>query len=444
LNNNVVEGNVSNSISYASAFNATYNQLFPTGTNYSFTLGAIRRSSNTNSLFNPSVSSNFNLGINQPLLNGFGKLPYLKNLYISQNNDRVSQETFRLQVVTTVVALENAYWNLAAQVQVVKVAQESLAVSQKLLEDNKKQADIGTLAPLDVVSAESEVAGRQRDLIVAQTNLQTQEAKLKNMLVKRVDPDLDAAQVIITDQLPEPRDPDIPDLQDALANAMRNRPDLRQSETSLQNQQITTLYTVRNLLPTGSIFGLLAGQGLSGNNPFATSGAGESLNQTFDLNYPEYATGFSVTMPLRNRSVQADNLRSQMTQNQLQIGLNKTQNQIALEVRQAVIGLVQGKAQVEAAHEATTLAQQTLDAEQKKLAAGVSTPYNVILRQRDLVTAQQAEVATVATYANALVEMDRSMGTTLDRNGIQIGDAQAGTVSKMPTPPFSVRGFSAQ
>ena len=133
-----------------------------------------------------------------------------------------------------------------------------------------------------------------------------------------------------------------------------------------------------------------------------------------------------------------------MVQDQLQISLNKTQNQIALEVRQAVIGLMQGKAQVAAAHEATTLAQQTLDAEQKKLAAGVSTPYNVILRQRDLVTAQQAEVATLDSYAKALVEMDRSMGTSLDRNGIAIRDAQSGIVSKMPTPPFSVRGFSTQ
>lgn len=455
LNNTVVSGTAS-SVSYATAFSTSYSQLFPTGTNYTFAVGGVRSSSNNRSLFNPSVSTNFSLGVNQPLLNGYGKLPYMRNLMIAQNNQRVSEESFRLQVITTVVAVENAYWGLASQAESVKVAQQSLAVSQKLLDDNKKQAEIGTLAPLDVVSAEAEVASRQRDLIVAQTNLQLQETELKNMLAKRVDPELDAARVVVTDQLPEPRDADIPDLQNALTNARNNRPDLRQSETSLQNQNITTQYTARNLLPTGSVFGLLAAQGLQGNcvsftagvpdcpGGVVTGGAGGSLSQTFGLDYPQYSGGFSLTLPLRNRAVQADNLRAQMVDDQLRIGLNKTQNQIALEVRQAVIGLVQGKAQVAAAHEATRLAQQTFEAEQKKLAAGVSTPYQVILRERDYVAAQQSELATVANYAKALVEMDRAMGTTLDHNGILLSDAMNGKVSKRPTPPFSVRGFSTQ
>ena len=456
LNNIVVEGTPTSN-SYATSFSTTYSQLFPTGTNYTFTVGGVRRSSNTNTLFNPSVSTNFSFGLNQPLLNGYGKLPYMRNLMIAQNNQRVSEETFRLQVVNTVVAVENAYWDLAAQAESVKVADQSLAVSQKLLEDNRRQAEIGTLAPLDVVAAEAEVAARQRDLIVAQTTLQFQETKLKNMLAKRVDPGLDTAHIIVTDRMPEPREPDLPDVQDALANAMRNRPDLRQAETNLQNQDINTQYSDRSLLPTGSVFGLLAAQGLQGNCTSVNSsgvpncpggvlsaGAADSLSQTFGLDFPEYAGGFSLTVPLRNRAAQADNLRAQMVNNQIEISLRRTQNQIALEVRQAVIGLVQGKAQVEAAHEATRLAQQTLDAEQKKLQAGVSTPYQVILRERDLVAAQQSEVATVAGYAKALVEMDRSMGTTLDRNGILTTDALNGTVSKMPTPPFSVRGFNAQ
>ena len=117
---------------------------------------------------------------------------------------------------------------------------------------------------------------------------------------------------------------------------------------------------------------------------------------------------------------------------------------MALEVRQAIIGLIQGKAQVEAAHQAVLLARQTLDAEQKKLEAGVSTPYQAVLRQRDVITAENAEVQAVAAYAKSLVEMDRAMGTTLSRNGIELDDAFAGNVSRMPTPPFSVRGFTPQ
>jgi outer membrane protein TolC len=287
--------------------------------------------------------------------------------------------------------------------------------------------------------------------------LQLQETRLKNMLAKRVDPTLDAARIVVTDQLPEPRDPDLPNIQDALANAMRNRPDLRETQTELQNQAINTQYSSRNLLPTGSVFGLLAAQGLQGNctsvsssgapncpGGVVTAGVGDSLRQTFGLDFPEYGGGFSLTVPIRNSAAQADNLRAQMLDSQSEIDLKRTENQIALEVRQAVIGLVQGKAQVEAAHEAARLAQETLEAEQKKLQAGVSTPYQVILRERDLVDAQRTEVATVSGYAKALVEMDRSMGTTLDRNGILINDALSGNLTRMPTPPFSVRGFSTQ
>jgi outer membrane protein TolC len=449
LNNIVVEGTPT-SISYATAFSTTYSQLFPTGTNYSFSVNGIRRSSNTNQLFNPSVSSSFSLGVNQPLLSGFGKLPYTRNLLVAQNNRRISEETFRFQVVNTVVQVENAYWDLAAFQENVRVAERSLAVAQKLLDDNRKQAEIGTLAPLDVVAAEAEVAARERDLIVARTSLQLQETRLKNILSKRVSPELDAATIEVTTQMPEPRAPDLPDLQDALANALRNRPDLRQQEGDLQNQSITQQYARRSLLPDGSIFGLLAGTGLQGNctlvnqtcpGGIVTAGAADSFSQTFGLDFPEYAGGFSLSIPIRNRSAQADDLRAQLEGNQIEVDLRRAQNQVALEVRQAIVGLVQGKAQVEAAHEAARLAQQTLEAEQKKLAAGVSTPYQVILRERDYVAAQQAEVQTVATYSKALVEMDRAMGTTLDRNGILLTDALSGTISRMPTPPFSVLGF---
>ena len=452
LNNTVVEGTAS-AVSYATVLNASYSQLFPTGTNYTFGVGGTRRSSNTTSLFNPSVSTNFQLSFNQPLLNGFGKLPYVRNIMIASNNRRTSEETFRLQVINTVVAVQNAYWDLAAFTENVRVAERSLAVSTKLLEDNRRQVEVGTLAPLDVTTAEAEVASRERDLILAQTSLQLGETRLKTMLSKRVEPDLDAARITITDRMPEPRDPDIPDVQNALTNAMNNRADLRQEENDLQNQTISAQYTARSLLPTGSVGVLLAGSGLKGNcalvatpcpDNVVDAGLRASLRDTFGLDFPEYGGGFSLTMPLRNRAAQAENLRAQMEQDQGEISLKRSQNQVALEVRQAVIGLVQGKAQVEAAHEAVRLAQQTLDAEQKKLAAGVSIPYQVILRERDLVDAQQADVATVVNYSKALVEMDRAMGTTLDRNGILLQDALSGSLSRMPTPPFSVRGFSTQ
>lgn len=467
LNTATVAG-VNTVTSYATSYSGTYAQLFPTGTGYFLSLNGLRQSSTQRSLlFNPAVVTRLSLGFNQPLLSGFGIQSNERFLIVARNNTRVTQETFRLQAVTTIVLVEDTYWDLAQFQDNVKVAEQSLAASQRLYEDNKKQAEIGTLAPLDVISAESEVAARERDLVVARTNLQLQETKLKNLLSKKPDPALDAATIQVTTQMPEPRDVDIPVLENALRDALANRPDLRQAEGNLQNQNISVSFTKNSLLPGLSTFGMYAGSGLRGNScapipsistPLSppdcrsgnvvsaplVAGGSDALGQTFGGDFPEYAGGLTLNLPFRNRSAQADNLRAQLEESQLQVGLQRSRNQVSLEVRQAIIGIVQGKAQVEAAHQAVRLARETMEAEQKKLAAGVSTSYNVILRERDLTAAQLAEVQAVDTYAKALVEMDRATGTTLDRNGIQINDALAGSVTKMPTPPFSVRGFTTQ
>jgi len=452
LNTAAVTG-INNVTSYATAYGGTYAQLFPTGTSYFVSLNGQRQSSTSRNLvFNPSVATRLSIGFNQPLLSGLGIQSNERFLIVARNNTRVTQETFRLQVVGTVVQVENTYWDLAQFQENVKVAEQSLAVSQRLYEDNKKQAEIGTLAPLDVISAESEVAARERDLVVARTNLQLQETRLKNLLSRKPDPQLDAARIDLSTRMPEPRDADIPQLENALSNAVTNRPDLRQAEGNLQNQNISVSYTQNSLRPALSTFAMYAGSGLEGNrldllgrpDPAARGGASDALGLTFGGDFPEYAGGLALNLPFRNRSAQADNLRAQLEKGQLEVGLQRSRNQISLEVRQAIIGLQQGKAQVEAAHQSVRLARETFDAEQKKLAAGVSTSYNVILRQRDLTTALYAEVQAVDAYAKALVEMDRAMGTSLDRNGIQFEDALAGSVTKTPTPPFNVRGFTTE
>ena len=211
---------------------------------------------------------------------------------------------------------------------------------------------------------------------------------------------------------------------------------------NLQNENISTQYTANNVLPVVNVFAQYAGAGLSGQSTSFTGGVSDSLTQMIQGGFPEYSGGLSLTLPIKNRTAQADNLRAQLEAQQAQISLQRLRNQISLAVRQAIIGLVQGKAQIEASHLATRLAQETMDAEQKKMAAGVSTPYNVILRQRDFIAAQQAEVQAVATYAQALVAMDQARGGMAERNGIRFDDSLSGSITKMPTPPFNVRGFS--
>ena len=453
LNSLVVSG-VPAATGYSSSYSGSYTQLLPSGTSFFVSLNGLRFSSTQQSLlFNPDVATRMSMGFNQPLLSGLGLKPNLRFLLVARNNENVSGAIFQNQLQQTIAQVENAYWDMAQFQENVKVAEQSLTTAQRLYDDSKRQAEVGALAPLDVVSAQSAVAASQRDLVVAKTNLQIQETQLKNLLSKRIDPDLESAQIVTTDALPEPRDTDIPTLQDALADAERNRPDLKTAQMNLQNEQISSQYTGTNLLPTGNVFGQYAASGLQGNCvvtaratcntvglPVGTvvpSGTAGSLSQMARGKFPEYSVGFSLAVPIKNRAAQADNLRAQFEMQQAQINLQALRNQAELTIRQAMIALVQGKAQQEAAHQAVVLAQQSLDAEQKKLGVGASTFYNVVLRQRDLTTAEYAEIEAADAYAKALVAIDEARGATLDRNGITFNDALNGTITRMPAPPFN-------
>ena len=436
LNSLVVSG-IPTTTSEATSFSFSYAQAFTNGASYSVSLSALRQNTTQqNTLFNPDVTSRLAIGFNQPLLNSRGYLPNMRFMYVARTNLNTAMEVFRQQVIASVTALENAYWDLAAFQLNVRVAQDSLAVSKELLEENRKQEQIGTMSHLDVVTAESQAAAAARDLILAETNLEQQVTTVKQLISKKDDDALDAATIVVTDQLPQPRESDLPPMKSALETAQKNRPEIHEAQNNLQNQDVAIAYTRNNQLPTFSVFGLAAGSGLQGNTALLTAGAGASLDQTFTAQYPEGAFGATFAATIRNRSAQADSRRAQLERNQLQVGLQNTRNQVAMQVQQARIGIIQGKSQVEAAQEAVRLAQLTLDGERKKLEVGISTSYNVVLRERDLVTAQYAEVQALDAYVKAMVALDQATGTTLDRNGIQLNDALSGTVSEKPVSPF--------
>jgi len=446
LNSLVVSG-IPTTTSSAIANSASYSQLFTEGTSYSISLSTLSQSTTQkNTLYNPDVTSRLSIGVNQPLLAGFGSMPNQRFIMVARNNQRTAREVFLQQVITSIVQVENAYYDLASFQLNVQVTAKSLAAVNELLDETKRQQELGTLAHLDVVTAESQVAASRRDLIVAQTNLQIQETTVKQLISKRGDPDLDAATIVLTDALPEPRLEDLPEVATALSAAFSNRSELREAANNLQNQDIGIKYAKNNMLPSLAVFGLYAGTGLRGDTPIVTpvvpgapivtGGAAGSLGQTFGAAYPETAYGVSFGASIRNRSAQADSIRSQLERNQLQVSQQSTRNQIKVQVQQARITLIQGKEQVAAAREATRLAQESLDAERIKLRNGLSTSYNVVLKERDLVTAQYAEVQAIDAYAKALVAMDQAMGTTLDRNHIELNEALTGNVTERPQVPY--------
>ena len=421
-------------------FSFGWQQAFTTGTSFSVDVANQRQSSTQQFLiYNPDVITRMSVIAVQQLTNGFGLAFNRRFQTVARNNVEFVKQWYLQQVNTTLAQAEGSYWNLVSAQEQVRSTEQALQAAQRLYENNKRQAEIGTLAPLDVVSAQSQVASTQRDLIVAQTNLQQQELTLKNFFSKQVAGAVGDAQIVATDPLPTPQDSDILPLDEALATAARNRPEVPEAEATVRNNQVAVKVTQNFLKPAFNVFGLFATAGLSGNQfipvpggipILVRGGVGQELTQFINVKYPEYAIGFALTIPIKNRSAQADNARASLQERQSEISLQSTENQIGIEVRTASINLMQAKAVVAAAASAVDFGRQTLDAEQKKAAAGLSTPYNIILDQRNLLEAQLAEVQARASYANALVEMELSTGVLLEKSHISAEDAIRGRITQ--------------
>lgn len=425
--------------------------------------------SNPTSTYTPALASNFRFQITQPLLQGFGFLPATRFIRIAKNNREISDVAFRLQVITTVNQIQNIYWDLVNAYENAKVQQESLALAQKTLEDNKKQVQIGTLAPIEVVRAQSVVATNQQTLIVAQTNLQLQQLLMKNALSRTlVDPVLAEAEVIPTSAMAVPESEAIAPVQDLVNDALSHRAELAQSRIDLNNRDLSNRSARNALMPSLNLFAYYGGSGIGGNinptllalplcppgtqgfngtcfnpenlaPPFQntqTVGYSNTLSQLVDSSAPDKGVGLQLNIPLRNRAAQANQARAGLEYRQAQMRLQQLENQIRIEVRNAQFALQQNRASVAAAQAAVELARQSLDAEQKKYALGASTTTLVLQTQRDLTQAQSNLVAAKATYEKSRVELDRATGLTLDRLGVQIADAERGQVSRMPSVPY--------
>ena len=442
--------------------NFTYSQGFATGTAMQVGFNNSRQSSNNlrNSL-NPTINSNFRLTLRQHLLQGFGFAANERFIRIAKNNRRISDAAFVQQVSTTVSQVQNIYWDVVNAYEDVRVKERSLALANKTLSDNRKQVEIGTLAPIEIVRAESEAATRQQDLIISQTNLQLQQSLLKNAITRTMPSgsSLVNAEVIPTDTMQLPTgEPGAP-VEQLLQEALTKRPELQQSNIDLENRRITDKSARNALLPTLDVFGFYGGSGLAGpQNPLATcagpvctpaelaqglippnsipsSGLNNSVSRLFDSSAPDKGVGVNLTVPLRNRSAQADAVRAQLEYRQAEMRLQQLKNQIGIEVRNAQFALEQNRARVEAAQKGRQFAQQSLEAEQKKYALGASTNFLVLQAQRDLTQAEVNLVGSMAAYEKSRVELDRVTGSTLERNNIRFDEAAVGEVQTPPRVP---------
>jgi len=332
------------------------------------------------------------------------------------------------------------YWDLVSFVEDERAREKEVQAAQQLYDDNKKQVDIGTLAEIEVTRAESQLYTAKQDLIVSQTNQAQQETILKNLLSRSgvATPDLAEVRIIPLDKIVVPEKEEIRSVDDLTGQALNKRVEIAQSRINLDSNQLNLVGIKNSLKPQLQAFTELTNNALAGelNQPGASyfaGGYGSFLAQIARRNFPNYSAGISLVIPLRNRAAQSDYVTSLLAIRQNELGLRKNVNQVRVDVQNAVIGLQQARARYDAALKARVLAQQTLDADQKRLALGAGTAFQVIQDQRDLANSQSAEVQSLANYSHARIALDQALGDTLEVNHISLDEALSGQIAAGPS-----------
>jgi outer membrane protein len=418
---------------------------------------------NPTSLLTPQLGSNFQFRFTQNLLQGFGFLPNTRFIRIAKNNQEISDVAFRLQIITTVDQIENMYWDLVYAFENVRVQQESLTYAEKALEDAKHQAQVGTAPPIQVVSAQSTLATDQQNLIVAQNNLQLQELLMKNALSRSIeDPVLAEADVIPTSGMLLPQQEPVIPIQELINDALQHRAELVESRIDLNSRDLNNKAVRNALLPTLQAFAYYGGSGVGGDiNPTVPScsttsssfcfnpakapppfqsatsvGYGSTLNQLVNSTAPDKGIGLSLTIPIRNRLAQSNQVRAELEYRQAEVREKQLENQVRIEVRNAQFDVKQNRVAVGAAQSAVDLARQTLDADQQKLRVGLTTQVTILQDAATLTTGESNLVSAKAAYEKSRIELDRATGLLLEHAGIDVADATRGQVTHLPNIPY--------
>lgn len=431
-----------------------YMQGFSTGTNLSVGFNNTRTTTNnTFSSFTPLLSTNFRAQLTQHLLQGFGRQVNRRFIIEALNDRRITDSAFRQQLIYTITQVESIYWSLVSAYEDEQAKERALSQSTQLTADNRKQLQIGTLAPLDVVTSDSAVATDKQALVTSQSNLEYQQLLMKQAIARNLnDPQLTKAPVIPTDRVALDRLPEEDlDVESLVKQAYTNNPQIEQAVLNMKNNLITIKGERNGLLPVVDAFAFYGTSALAGtpnpnattlgggttNNNLATTPAGYfgALQNVFAANNPDYGVGGTLNIPLRNRLAQADQARSQMEYRQSEMRLQQLYTQLRIQVINGQFALTNDRANVVAAQTARDFNAQSLEAEQKKYRLGASTTANVLQQERLLATGENNLIAATAAYAKDRSALEQILSNTLDRYGISITDAAMGKVTATPTIP---------
>jgi outer membrane protein len=435
-------------------YNFGYNQGFITGTQLQVAFNNTYQTSNSIfNTFSPAYQTTFNAQLTQHLLQGFGWGINGRFIVQAKNDRRIADSAFRQQLLYTINQVENIYWGLVSAYEDLQAKQRSLDQSSRLLEDDKKSLEIGTMAPLDVVSANSSVESDKQAVITSESNLEYQQLIIKQAISRSLeDPVLANAPVIPTDrvsliEVPEERE----SADDLVRLANANSPAIEQSIMTLKNDEITLKGVKNGLLPTVDVYGFYGASGLGGiQSPYCenfetgagcTAGQyppvtyGSAVSNLFNSSSPNKGAGININIPIRNRLAQSAQARSELEYRQAQMRLQQLYIQTRMNVINEQFALTNDRSAVQAATATRDYDQQSLDAEVKKLHLGASTTALVLQQQRALAIAENSVISATAKYAIDRAALSQILASTLDRYGISIADAVSGKVNSQPTIP---------
>ncbi len=418
-------------------YTGTVQQGFLAGGSVTISYGSHFLNENSPSdVLNPSTSMSLSFSVTQNFLQGFGEKVGGRNITISKMNLDTSDLTFKTQVSRTILSVLNSYYSLVGDHQDLEAKRGALETAQQFYKENQRRLELGAVASLDVTTAENQVAVAELALVNSRIALDQQEVQLKN-LISRTGlgaAELASVHIIPLDRLEMTAADDLQPIPELVKKAMVNRTDLLSEEVGLKTAEISALGTANGVLPTAQATASRSTTGLAGTprvvrgisaDKYFVGGIGTALGQVFGQNFPTESLGGGIRVTLNNRQAQSDQGIDQISLRQQQLGHVRSANQVQVDVTNAVVAIRQARIRYEAAVQNRILQEKLLDAEKKKFAAGESTTYNVTQQQRDLANAQSAELTALINHRNARTNLDQTIGTVLESNGVTLADAKA-------------------
>jgi len=407
-------------------------------------------------VLNPSVAPTLSFSVQHNLLQGLGVAVNARSITVAKMNLADSDLNFQTQVAGVVVNVLNTYYSLVGDYEDLKAKQSALETAQCFYDESRRRFDLGALAQFDITTAENQVAVSRLALVNSQAAVQQTELQLKN-LISRTGPAtalIADVEIVPVDRIVIPASEEIPPVKDLVQKALANRSDLIVERGNVKSAEISALGTINGLLPSAGVQASRSQAGLAGtprtvniapyppfsSDPYFKGGVGTALGQVFRSNFPTETLGVFGVAQVYDRAAQADYAIDQLSLRQQQLITAKDMNQAQVDVTNSVVALRQSRARYDAAVQSRILQQQLFDAEEKKFNLGASTPYNVVVQQRDLAAAQASELAALVTYQGARISLDQTTGATLEVNHISLADAERGKIPRTSSLPAVLPG----